>query len=91
MEEHSSDGGQLELLAKIHNQLVGLKKILVEIELAKPGTTEVLKTQLRELIDADQPIDPARAGGIGQRERHVITPTDTEIEPGEGRNEGHKQ
>jgi hypothetical protein len=82
--EEPTNTGQLEMLAKIHNQLIDLKKIIVEIELAKPGITQSLQTQLRGMIASDQPVSASNPGAVVERQQKVITPIDTNIQPGEG-------
>lgn len=83
MEEHSDR--QTELLAQIYNQLVDIKQILVEIELSRPGTTQALRTRLRQLEGATGHIrSDSPAGSIGPRQQKVISPTDPNIQPGEG-------
>jgi hypothetical protein len=84
--EHGDNSGQLELLAQIHNQLIDIKKILVETELARPGTTSELKTKLQEIVGGDKPVVSAHpGGGIQQRQHQNIAPENTGIQPGEGR------
>ncbi|HEY2003765.1 MAG TPA: hypothetical protein VGH44_01460 [Candidatus Saccharimonadia bacterium] len=84
MEERND--AQLDMLAKIHNQLVDLKRIMVEIELARPGTSQSLQTRLRQIVGNDQHVDAAgQLGALAQKERKVIAPGDNNIQPGEGR------
>jgi hypothetical protein len=89
--QENTDSAQLELLAKIYNQLIDIKKILVETELARPGATSDLKTKLQEIVGGDKPVDSARpGGGVQQRQHQLIAPTDTHITPGESKDEAHK-
>ena len=83
MDQHN-DAAQLEMLAKIHNQLVDLKTVLVEIEMARPGTSQSLQTRLRQIIGGDQHIDVAgHSAATATRQQKVIAPTDNNIQPGE--------
>ena len=84
MEEQKNP--ELEMLAKIHNQLVDLKQVIVEIELAKPGTSHSLQTRLRSLVGADEHVDgDAHPGMLQASARKVIAPTDGHIAPGEAK------
>jgi hypothetical protein len=84
MEEQKNP--ELEMLAKIHNQLVDLKQILVEIELSKTTTSHTLQTRLRQIIGSDQHVDgDARPGMLEASERKVIAPTDGSITAGEAK------
>ena len=83
--EEREDSPQLELLAKIHNQLVDLKRVIVEIELAKPGTPDTLKSKLSEIIGSDEQLTGDRTGSPEVKHQKVIAPTDTGITPGEDR------
>jgi hypothetical protein len=87
MEEHT-DAAQLELLAKIHNQLVDLTKLIAEVELSKTNSQE-LKRKLSQLANTAQHIDTAHAtgGSALPRQHQLIAPTDTHITPGEARDE----
>ncbi len=82
--QENTDTAQLELLAKIHNQLVDLKKILVEIESVRPGTPHELQARLRQIVAADKHIDAA-SGAAPARQHQTIAPTNTNITPGEGK------
>lgn len=82
MEDHTD--AQLELLAKIHDQLVDLKRVMIEIELSRPGTSHTLQTRLQQIVSGDEHLD-AHAGPAAPRQQKVIAPTNTTIQPGEGR------
>jgi hypothetical protein len=84
MDDHSDR--QLEMLGKIHNQLADLKQIIVEIELAKPDTSEELRASLSKILSNEARIDAARHGDApATRQQKVIAPSDTGIKPGESR------
>lgn len=81
---------QEELLVQIHNQLVDLKKLLVEIELARPGTTHSMQTRLRSIMGNTDHIDAdGRASDARIRAQKVIAPTDPNIQPGEATDQGN--
>jgi hypothetical protein len=83
--EERTDDGQLELLAKIHNQLVDLKQIILEIELSRPGTSHTLQIRLRQVMGSVDHVNIAgHADMPTSRQQKVIAPTDTTIEPGQG-------
>jgi hypothetical protein len=75
---------QEELLVEIHNQLVDLKRVLVEIELTRPGATEAVKTRLQEVLGSSQHIRADGSADGHSRQQRVIAPTDPDIKPGEG-------
>jgi hypothetical protein len=76
MEEHQTGVEQKELLAAIHNQLVDLKRVIVEIELARPSAGQALQERLRRVIGSTDYIsNTGQSESIGTRERKVITPT----------------
>lgn len=77
---------QLELLAKIHDQLVDLKRVIVEIELSHPNTSHTLQTRLQQILSGDKHLGEG-SGSTAPRQQRVIAPTDTNIQPGEGRAE----
>ena len=85
MEEPTKqETAQLDLLAKIHNQLVDLKQIIVDIELSRTDTSHTLQTRLRQIIGGDQHLDAdGSLGTPAARQQRVIAPTDTGITPGE--------
>jgi hypothetical protein len=80
--EERTDDRQFELLARIHNQLVDLKRIMIEAELARPGASHTLQNRLRQIVGNDDYIEvgghvPAPAA----RQQKVIAPLDTNITP----------
>jgi hypothetical protein len=84
MEEQTSP--ELEMLAKIHNQLVDLKRIIVEIELSNPGTSHTLQTRLQQIVGTDQHINSeGHANEHLPRQQKVIAPTSDNIESGEAK------
>jgi hypothetical protein len=83
-EPTKQESAQLELLAKIHNQLVDLKQIIVDIELSRTDTSHTLQTRLRQIIGSDQHLKADGSSGSPlARQQKVIAPTDTGITPGE--------
>jgi hypothetical protein len=84
MEDRQSDK-QAELLAQIYNQLVDIKQILVEAELARPGTSQAFQARLRQLAGvADHLRADGQSAKIGPHQEKTISPTDPNIQPGEG-------
>lgn len=84
MEERQSDR-QTELLAQIYNQLVDIKQILVEIELTRPGTSQALRTRLRQLEGSTAHIKAdGQHAETGPRQPKVIDPANPNIQPGQG-------
>lgn len=83
MEEHTGQS-QLEMLAKIHNQLVDLTTLIAEVELSKT-TSEILKRKLRQIQASAQHVDAEErpSGAVVTRQQKVIAPIDEAIEPGE--------
>jgi len=79
-----TEDAQSELLTKIHDQLVDLKRVIIEIELARPGTAPALQAKLQEILSGDQHLG-ASSGSSDQRQQKVIAPTDLDIQPGEAR------
>ena len=77
---------QLEMLAKIHDQLVDLKRVVIEIELARPGASHSLQARLQQIVSSDQHISE-KSGTSEPRQQKVIAPTDPNIQTGEGRTE----
>ncbi|HSX01555.1 MAG TPA: hypothetical protein VLF67_04920 [Candidatus Saccharimonas sp.] len=75
---------QEELLVSIHNQLVDLKKLLVEIELARPGNGQALQNRLRTVMGSvDHITADGRAAEATLTRQRVIAPTDNNITPGQ--------
>jgi hypothetical protein len=84
VEEPTPDNAQLELLAKIHNHLVDLKQMIVEIENADPTKSHTLQARLKQIVAGDQLIDVGgKSVAPGVRHERVIAPTDHNIQPGE--------
>jgi hypothetical protein len=81
MEERIEDK-QMDVLISIHNHLVDLKAMLVEIESSHSDASESLKSNLRELISNDSHLEGG-SHATASREQKVIAPTDTGITPGE--------
>jgi hypothetical protein len=82
--EERENNPELDLLAKIHNQLVDLKQIIVDIELSRTDTSHTLQTRLRQIIANDSHIDGSgHSDSPVARQQKVIAPTDTSITPGE--------
>jgi hypothetical protein len=77
---------ELEMLSKIHNQLIDLKRIIVEIELAKPGTSHTLQTRLQQIVGTDQHVNSEGHPGVTTvRQQKVIAPTTDNIQAGEAK------
>jgi hypothetical protein len=77
---------ELEMLSKIHNQLIDIKQILVEIELSKPGTSHTLQTRLQQIVGSDKHVDGEGRAGIPEvRQQKVIAPTNEGIQAGEAK------
>jgi hypothetical protein len=85
--EERTDDRQLEMLAKIHNQLVDLKQIIVEIELARPGTSHTLQAHLRQVTGNPERIDAGgRSNTPTERQQKVIAPLNADVRPEGGEN-----
>jgi hypothetical protein len=84
MEDQQSP--ELEMLSKIHNQLVDLKRIVVEVELSKPTTSHTLQTRLQQIVGTDKHVDSAGRSGVPQeRQQKVIAPTSDNLQRGEAK------
>ena len=79
-----TEDAQLELLAKIHDQLIDLKRVIIEIELARPGTAPALQAKLHEILSSAQHLGEG-SDSSAPRQQKVIAPTDLDIQPGEAR------
>jgi hypothetical protein len=85
MEEHQPNL-QTEILAGIHNQLVDIKKILIETQISRPDASPALKDRLGQLQGSVDYIDASRPGNspAGPHQQKVIAPDNPNIQPGEG-------
>jgi hypothetical protein len=83
MEERETSP-EVELLTKIHNQLVDLTKMIAEIEMTKT-TSELLKNKLRQVLVGSQHLNAEGSStAAGPKQQKVIAPINEGVQPGSG-------